>query len=100
MASFSVGFSADLVGLILGIIFIICGILVLSAAYGLLSNTDDNIKNILFGRLQILGIVDMVSVLVLVLIGQPALGLAYFVLAPFVTHSIANGHFHGEQGEH
>ena len=41
----------------------------------------------------------MVSVLVLILIGQPALGLVYFVLAPFATHAIASGHFRGEQGE-
>ena len=89
----------DPIGVILGIIFIICGILVLITAKGLLCNTDDDVKYIVFGRLEILGIVDMVSVLVLILIAQPALGLVYFVLAPFATHAIASGHFRGEQGE-
>ena len=91
---------AFLISLILGLVFIICGILVLAAAYGLLCKTDDEVENILFARLQILGIVDMIGVLVLVLIGQPALGLTYFILAPFATHAIANGHYYGEQGEH
>jgi|LAHS01.1.fsa_nt_gb energy-converting hydrogenase B subunit C len=90
----------DILSVILGIILLICGILVLSAAYGLLCNTNNDKKNIIFGRLQIFGIVDMVSVLVLILIGQPALGLVYFVMTPFVVHAIANGHYYGEQGEH
>ena len=89
----------DIIGLILGIIFIICGVLVLVTAKGLLSNTNDGVENIIFARLEILGIVDMISVLVLVLLGQAALGLVYFILAPFVTNAVANGHFHGEQGE-
>lgn len=90
----------DPLSIILGIIFIICGILVLITAKGLLSNTDDNLQYAIFGRLEILGVVDMVSVLVLILLGQAALGVVYFILAPFATHAIASGHYHGEQGEH
>ncbi|WP_084790427.1 hypothetical protein [Methanosphaera sp. WGK6] len=89
----------DPVGIILGVIFIICGILVLVASKGLLCNTDDDLKYAVFGRLEILGIVDMIGVLVLILIGQAALGIVYFILAPFATHAIASGHFRGEQGE-
>jgi len=42
----------------------------------------------------------MLSVLILILIGEPALGVVYFILAPFATHAIASGHYRGEQGEH
>ena len=90
----------DPISIILGIIFIILGIIVLITAKGLLSNTSDDLQYAVFGRLEILGIVDMVSVLILIFIGQPALGVVYFILAPFATHAIASGHYRGEQGEH
>lgn len=95
--SFTMG---DPISIILGIVFIILGIIVLITAKGLLCNTSDSLQYSIFGRLEILGIVDMVSVLILILIGEPALGVVYFILAPFATHAIASGHFHGEQGEH
>jgi energy-converting hydrogenase B subunit C len=97
LTTFTMG---DPISIILGIIFIICGIFVLITAKGLLANTDDELQYTVFGRLEILGIVDMVSVLVLILLGQAALGVVYFILAPFATHAIASGHYRGEQGEH
>ena len=90
----------DPISIILGIVFIILGIIVLITAKGLLSNTSDDLQYAIFGRLEICGIVDMVSVLILILIGEPALGIVYFILAPFVTHTIASGHYRGELGEH
>ena len=89
----------DPIGVIVGIILIICGIIALIAAKGLLVETDDDLKYTVFARLEILGILDVLSVLILVLIGQAALGIVYFILAPFATHAIAKGHFRGEQGE-
>ncbi len=86
------------VDIVLGIILIICGILVLITAKGLLCNTDDDLKYTVFARLEMLGVVDMVAVLVLILVGQVALGVVYFILAPFATHAIASGHFRGELG--
>ena len=88
------------ISIILGIVFIILGIIVLITAKGLLSNTSDDLQYAVFGRLEILGIVDMVSVLILILLGEPALGVVYFILAPFATHAIASGHYRGVQGEH
>lgn len=90
----------DPISIIIGIVFIILGIIILITAKGLLSNTDDELQYAVFGRLEILGIVDMVSVLILILLGEPALGVIYFILAPFATHAIASGHYRGEQGEH
>ncbi|MCD7781809.1 MAG: cation:proton antiporter [Methanosphaera sp.] len=84
---------------ILGIVFIILGIFMLIAAKGLLADTDDNLKYSIFARLEILGIGDIVGVLILILLGEPALGVVYFILAPFATHAIASGHFRGEQEE-
>ena len=75
----------DPISIILGIVFIILGIIVLITAKGLLNNTSDDLQYSIFGRLEILGIVDMVSVLILILIGEPALGVVYFILAPFAT---------------
>ena len=98
-AALELTLNVDPVGLIIGLIFIICGIFVLITAKGLLCNTDDDVKYVVFGRLEMLGIVDMLGVLILILLGAPALGMTYFILAPFATHAIASGHFRGEQGE-
>ena len=98
-AALELTLNVDPVGLIIGLIFIICGIFVLVTAKGLLCNTDDDVKYVVFGRLEMLGIVDMLGVLILILLGEPALGMTYFILAPFATHAIASGHFRGEQGE-
>ena len=98
-AALELTLNVDPVGLIIGLIFIICGIFVLITAKGLLCNTDDDVKYVVFGRLEMLGIVDMLGVLILILLGEPALGMTYFILAPFATHAIARGHFRGEQGE-
>lgn len=98
-AGFKLSLTFDPVGCIIGLIFIICGILVLITAKGLLCNTDDDVNYVVFGRLEMLGIVDMLGVLILILLGEPSLGMVYFVLAPFATHAIASGHFRGEQGE-
>ena len=98
-AALELTLNVDPVGFIIGLIFIICGIFVLITAKGLLCNTDDDVKYVVFGRLEMLGIVDMLGVLILILLGEPALGMTYFILAPFATHAIASGHFRGEQGE-
>ena len=98
-AALELTLNVDPVGLIIGLIFIICGIFVLITAKGLLCNTDDDVKYVVFGRLEMLGIVDMLGVVILILLGEPALGMTYFILAPFATHAIASGHFRGEQGE-
>ena len=98
-AALELTLNVDPVGLIIGLIFIICGIFVLITAKGLLCNTDDDVKYVVFGRLEMLGIVDMLGVLILILLGEPALGMTYFILAPFASYLIASGHFRGEQGE-
>ena len=98
-AALELTLNVDPVGLIIGLIFILCGIFVLITAKGLLCNTDDDVKYVVFGRLEMLGIGDMLGVLILILLGEPALGMTYFILAPFATHAIASGHFRGEQGE-
>ena len=89
----------DPISIILGIVFIILGIIVLITAKGLLSNTSDDLQYSIFGRLEIMGIVDMLSVLILILIGEPALGVVYFILAPFTAHAIANAYWKKEDRE-
>ena len=65
----------DPISIILGIVFIILGIIVLITAKGLLSNTSDDLQYSIFGRLEIMGIVDMLSVLILILIIVHAYGI-------------------------
>ncbi|MDO5851752.1 MAG: cation:proton antiporter [Methanobacteriaceae archaeon] len=85
----------DILTTISAIILILCGIFALIASYGILKTKDD-MDNIVFGRIQILGIVDIISVVALICLGQPLYAILYFILAPFAAHAIANGHFYGE----
>jgi energy-converting hydrogenase B subunit C len=38
----------------------------------------------------------MACILALLIMGAPLLAGAYFILAPFASHAIANGFFYGE----
>ena len=80
---------------ITAIVLIILGLFILIASYGILKTKDD-VENIIFGRIQILGIADIVCIIALLFLGQPILAILYFILAPFAAHAIANGHFYGE----
>ncbi|ADZ08513.1 energy-converting hydrogenase B, subunit C [Methanobacterium lacus] len=86
----------DIITLIQSAILIIAAFLVLLAAYGILKYKDD-IENIIYARIHILGVADTALILALLAINEPLLAVAYFILVPFAAHAVANGYFYGEE---
>ncbi len=86
----------DIITLIQSAILIIAAFLVLLAAYGIL-RYGDNIENIIYARIHILGVADTALIIALLALNEPLLAVAYFILAPFAAHAIANGYFYGEE---
>jgi energy-converting hydrogenase B subunit C len=86
----------DIITLIQSAILIIAAFLVLLAAYGILRYGDD-IENIIYARIHILGVADTALIIALLALNEPLLAVAYFILAPFAAHAIANGYFYGEE---
>ncbi|MBE2900152.1 cation:proton antiporter [Methanothermobacter thermautotrophicus] len=76
-------------------VLFISSILVILAALGILRFRDD-VKRVLYARIHILGIADVACILALLALGEPLLAATYFILAPFVSHAIANAHHYGE----
>ncbi len=86
----------DIITIIKAILLLITAALVLITAYGIIRFKDD-IPNVLYARIHILGVVDMSCILALLVLNEPLLAVAYFILAPFASHAIANGHYYGEE---
>ena len=86
----------DVITLIQSAILIIAAFLVLLAAYGIL-RYGDNIENVIYARIHILGVADTALIIALLALNEPLLAVAYFILAPFAAHAIANGYFYGEE---
>ncbi len=89
------GIGADLIGLIQSVLLIVSGILVLIASVGIL-NIDKDLPNVVYGRIHILGIVDIAGIIAFIALGQPLFALIYIFLAPFLAHAMANAYFYGE----
>jgi energy-converting hydrogenase B subunit C len=82
------------------IIFIICGLLVLVASFGLLR--FEKMPHILYARLHIIGVIDFGCSLALVALGQLNVALVavlYFILTPVAIHSIAKSQYEGGAGD-
>lgn len=86
----------DIITLIQSAILIIAAFLVLLSAYGIL-RYKDSIENVIYARVHILGVADTALILALLAINEPLLAVAYFILAPFAAHAVANGYFYGEE---
>lgn len=86
----------DIITLIQSAILIITAFLVLLAAYGILKFKDD-LENVIYARIHILGVADTALIIALLAINEPLLAVAYFILAPFAAHAVANGYFYGEE---
>jgi len=85
----------DIITIIKSILLIISGCFVLLAALGIL-RFKDNIPRVVYARVHILGVADSACILALLLLGEPFLAGAYFILTPFASHAIANGFYYGE----
>ena len=88
----------DIIILIKSAILIIAAFLILLSAYGILRFKDD-VNNIIYARIHILGVADIALIVALLVLNEPLMALAYFILAPFAAHAVANGYFYGEEEE-
>jgi energy-converting hydrogenase B subunit C len=86
----------DIIIYIQSAVLIIAAFLVLLAAYGILKFRDD-IENVIYARIHILGVADTALIIALLALNDPLLAVAYFILAPFAAHAVANGYFYGEE---
>ena len=73
-------------------LFAVAGVSLLVACYGLMRFGER--KNIVYARLHLAGIFDVVCIFLMILLGYPLIGLTYFMLTPLAAHAIANAHFH------
>lgn len=86
----------DPISLVKSILLIICAVLAILAAVGILRYRDD-LQRVMYARIHILGLVDMGCILALLVLGEYLLATAYFILAPFNAHAIANAYYYGEE---
>ncbi len=85
----------DIFTIIRASLLIVSAIFILLAALGILRFKDD-LERVLYARIHILGVADMACILALLVLVEPLLAGAYFILAPFASHAMANGFFYGE----
>lgn len=85
----------SIVEIVQAICLIISAVLIVITAIGVL-RVDDDMKNVIYARIHILGIVDIAGVLAMIGLGQFLLAAIYFVLAPVVSHAMANAYYYGE----
>ena len=79
-------------------LLLIAAFLVIVAAVGLISLSKD-MKNVVYGRIHIVGIFDIACVIAMIGLGQYLLAAIYFILAPFTAHAIANAFYKSEDVE-
>lgn len=73
--------------------FICASIIILIACLGLWRYGDE-VSNILYARIHMNGVIDIVCIVLMFILGYPLVGLAYFVLMPVANHAIANARFY------
>ena len=76
-------------------LLLIAAFLVIVSAVGLLSLSKD-MKNVVYGRIHIVGIFDIACVIAMIGLGQYLFAAIYFIIAPFTAHAIANAFYKGE----
>ena len=79
-------------------LLLIAAFLVIVSAVGFISLSKD-MKNVVYGRIHIVGIFDIACVIAMLGLGQYMLAGIYFILAPFTAHAIANAFFKSEDVE-
>ncbi len=80
------------------IFLLIAAFLAIVAAVGLVS-LSENMKNVVYARIHIIGIFDVACILAMIGLGQFLLAGIYFIIAPFTAHAIANGFYKSEDFE-
>ena len=86
------------VGYIQSILLLIAAFMVIVSAVGLVSLSKD-MKNVVYGRIHIVGVFDIACIIAMIGLGQYLLAGIYFILAPFTAHAIANAFYKSEDVE-
>ena len=76
-------------------LLLIAAFLVIVSAVGFISLSKD-MKNVVYARIQSVGIFDIACVIAMIGLGQYLLAVIYFILAPFTAHAIANAFYKSE----
>lgn len=84
-----------IVDTIQSLLLIISAILIMISAVGLVS-LDNNLKNVVYARIHIIGVFDIACVIALIGLNHVLLAIIYFIVAPFTAHAIANAYFKSE----
>ena len=80
------------------ILLLISAFLIIVSAIGLIS-LDKDVKNVVYGRIHIVGVFDIACIIAMIGLGQYLLAAIYFILAPFTAHAIANAYWKNEDIE-
>ena len=80
------------------ILLLISAFLIIVSAIGLIS-LDKDVKNVVYGRIHIVGVFDIACIIAMIGLGQYLLAAIYFILAPFTAHAIANAYWKNEDRE-
>ena len=79
-------------------LLIIAAFLIIISAIGLIS-LHKNTRNVVYGRIHIVGLFDVACIIAMIGLGQYLLAGIYFILAPFSAHAIANAYWKKEDRE-
>ena len=80
------------------ILLLISAFLIIVSAIGLIS-LDKDVKNVVYGRIHIVGVFDIACIIAMIGLGQYLLAAIYFILAPYTAHAIANAYWKNEDRE-
>ena len=80
------------------ILLIISAFLIIVSAIGLIS-LSGNTRNVVYGRIHIVGVFDIACIIAMIALGQYLLAGIYFILAPFIAHAVANAYWKKEDRE-
>jgi len=81
--------------MIIEIAFIGAGVLIILASLGLLRFGE--MRNIIYARLHIAGVIDVACIFLMLIIGQFLIAFVYAILMPLSAHAIANAKYHGRR---
>ncbi len=85
----------NIITIIQSILLIVSALIIIIAAIGIL-RMDNDMPNVVYARIHILGMIDVAGILAFLGLGQPLFALIYLFLAPLLAHALANAFFHGE----
>ncbi|WP_297981380.1 hypothetical protein [uncultured Methanobrevibacter sp.] len=84
-----------LIPIIQSILLIISALIIIIAVVGVLK-IDADLPNVVYGRIHILGMVDIAGIIAFIALEQYLFALIYLLLAPLLAHAMANAYYHKE----